>query len=211
MNGTKRKKHKAVPKTPEFHGMSKTRIYHIWRGMMDRCENSSLPSWEYYGGRGIRVCERWRESFVVFLKDMGPRPDGMSIDRIDVNGNYEPGNCRWATIATQSRNKRNSMFYDGINLVDLGKIIGIKGDSVAKRIRRGLDVLASARSLMGKGPCPNPGELAPCATMSNREAHEIRRRWEEGDKHRGWIVEVAREKKVSKQTISRIVKGETYK
>ena len=76
--------------------------------MQNRCRNPDFKDWEHYGGRGIKVCERWSD-FYNFLQDMGERPDGMSIDRIDVNGDYEPGNCRWATAKQQSLNKRNSI------------------------------------------------------------------------------------------------------
>ena len=88
------------------HGMARTPEYAAWRGMKSRCLNPNRPNYADYGGRGIAVCDRWLESFENFLADMGPRPAGMSLDRIDVNGNYEPGNCRWLDATTQQYNKR---------------------------------------------------------------------------------------------------------
>jgi hypothetical protein len=82
-----------------------TRIYEVWRSMMQRCHNPNHPAYAHYGGRGICVCERWH-SFVNFLVDMGEPAPGLSIDRINNDGNYEPGNCRWATHSEQMRNRR---------------------------------------------------------------------------------------------------------
>jgi len=90
-----------------LHGGTYTPEYRVWAHMKQRCTNSKLKEWKNYGGRGIRVCVRWRESFAAFLSDIGPRPAGKSIDRYPNNdGNYEPGNCRWATPLEQGRNKR---------------------------------------------------------------------------------------------------------
>lgn len=83
-------------------------LYSIWRGMISRCENSTSPGYKDYGGRGITICERWRKDFLNFVEDVGERPANFySIDRKDVNGNYEPGNVRWATPDEQANNKRD--------------------------------------------------------------------------------------------------------
>lgn len=100
------------------HGMSYTRIYKVWRSMIDRCRNQNHHAYKDYGGRGIIVCDRWLISFENFYADMGSRPDGTSIDRKNNDGNYEPGNCRWATMKEQSRNKRSTrnITHNGITM-----------------------------------------------------------------------------------------------
>jgi len=85
----------------------RTPTYLTWFNMRQRCNNEKSINYIYYGKRGIKVCERW-DTFEKFLEDMGERPAGKTIDRIDVNGNYEQSNCRWATVKEQSVNKRNS-------------------------------------------------------------------------------------------------------
>jgi hypothetical protein len=89
------------------HGKSNSREYRIWSGMLRRCTNQKAANYENYGGRGISVCERWR-NFENFYADMGVCPDGHSIDRKNNDSNYEPGNCRWATRTEQNNNSRHN-------------------------------------------------------------------------------------------------------
>lgn len=119
--------------------------YRAWKAMKQRCGNPNNHKFNIYGARGIRVCERWRDSFETFLADMGQRPHGTSIDRIDNDGNYEPANCRWATPRQQMRNRSNTRLitYDGrtLSLAEWARATGLTEAGIRIRIdRRGWSV-----------------------------------------------------------------------
>lgn len=92
------------------HGLSKEPIYIVWKNMKSRCDDVNQPAYKNYGGRGISYCKEW-ESFENFYKDMGDVPEGLTLERINNEGNYEPSNCRWATNSEQIRNRRRSDSY----------------------------------------------------------------------------------------------------
>lgn len=123
------------------HAMTGTPTWRTWQRMKARCVHRGSVGYKNYGGRGITMCSRWRDSFEAFLEDMGPRPAEHSIDRIDSDGNYEPGNCRWATQREQSRNKRTSRFVtvEGLTLTysEWSDRLGGNKNCVQARVARG--------------------------------------------------------------------------
>ena len=123
------------------HGMSKSPEFKVWKLMRNRCNNTDSPDYPRWGGRGIRVCPRWDASFSDFYADMGPRPDGTSIERMDNNGNYDPGNCKWATDEEQAHNKRNNRVLVGMGktqlLCDWAKETGISASLLHYHLKQG--------------------------------------------------------------------------
>lgn len=119
------------------HGMTDTPEYQAWANAIYRCENRNSPLWQNYGGRGIRVCDEWRNSFDAFIEHLGPRPEGCSLDRIDVNKGYEPGNCRWADARLQANNRRNTPRVRGLSPAEISEKTGLPYTTIKNRLRRG--------------------------------------------------------------------------
>lgn len=123
------------------HGMTGTPTYKSWDAMRRRCGTPTDKDFPRYGGRGIRVCERWQNSFQAFVADMGIRPPQTTLDRVDVNGNYEPGNCRWATVVQQNNNRRSnkSIRYDGRSqtVAQWAREAGLSPEALSHRLKNG--------------------------------------------------------------------------
>ena len=120
---------------------SQNNRYNVWASMIHRCSNKKSSSYKNYGARGIKVCERWINSFESFCDDMGDRPTGLTLDRIDVNGNYCKENCRWATMKAQNTNRRNTIFIVAFGkkqlISDWSKEKNIKVATLRARLKYG--------------------------------------------------------------------------
>jgi len=126
------------------HGMTDSPTWKSWKAMLDRCYGKNRPDGHIYKSRGIAVCEIWRGSFEAFLSDMGKRPSGTSLERINNDGNYEPGNCCWATPEQQGRNRRTNrnltMNGQTMCMKDWAKAAGINETTLCERLRAGWSV-----------------------------------------------------------------------
>lgn len=130
-------------------------LHEVWRSMIRRCYDRRHISFADYGAKGIGVCDRWRDSFQTFLRDMGDRPEGTSIDRIDSAKWYEPGNCRWADHITQGNNRSNvkkfSLDGEFVSVAEACRRTGVQYQTAVGRMRRGWEAVAAvttpARSL----------------------------------------------------------------
>jgi hypothetical protein len=138
------------------HGHARKRTmsptYTIWAAMRSRCTNPRSPVWGHYGGRGIKVCAQWLNDFSSFLQDMGEQPKGLTLDRIDNDGDYCPENCRWTTMKEQTANRRCSIWIDyqgdWMPLSEAGRLSGISSKTLSHRYlagKRGAELFAKPR------------------------------------------------------------------
>lgn len=131
------------------------KTYTSWVNMRLRCFSEKHPLYPYYGGRGITVCERWRDDYDAFYEDMGPRPEKTTIDRIDNDGNYEPENCRWAPMSVQNRNNRRTHFieYQGRrqSLTDWASEFGFTPNGLRRRLKNYPIELAMSSTHLPRG------------------------------------------------------------
>ena len=153
----------------KWENPSSKKTYHAWRSMRQRCINPKNASWANYGGRGITVCETWKDSYDAFFADMGECPEGLSLDRIDVNEGYSPENCRWVGWDIQAVNKRVNVHltHDGktMTVCHWADYLGIGRDTLCRRLNvYKMDV---ARAL-------TPGSLVPVPVRKcgTRQAYE---------------------------------------
>lgn len=139
-----------IPPSQLTHGMSKTRIYRIWTNMNYRCRNERSSAFPNYGGRGITVCERWRDSFEAFLADMGEPPPGTTLDRIDNDSGYSPDNCRWTSVEVQSQNRRSNRLNPDL-VAEIRRRVA--SGTRARVVSREMGISEAAISMVVNGHC----------------------------------------------------------
>lgn len=151
------------------HFQSTTLTYKVWDSMVRRCTSTTCYAYPNYGGRGIDVCDRWmgEHGYTNFLADMGKKPDGLSIDRIDNGRGYAPGNCRWADTKTQARNRRGCVHLTHaghtMTVAEWAESVGIQENTLRERLSRGWStsraITQPLRALLGSTPS---GDTTPC-------------------------------------------------
>lgn len=205
LNGTRTTCGCVGHKTNLKHGQSgrtRTKEYYTWCSMVGRCQNPNLPMYKRYGGRGITVCERWRNSYETFLSDLGKAPSKKhSIERINNDGNYEPGNCKWATNDEQQRNRQGVILVTHNNLTlplsDWCNRLKLNRSTVRKYLNNGKtfpDIINSYKTRPHK--IPNIAEVIIIKTFLK-----------EGISHRV----IAKEFLLGHQTVYKIAKNKTHK
>ena len=187
------------------HRMCGTPEYRAWMAMKSRCTDPTHDSWDDYGGRDIKVCERWlgENGFAEFYADLGPRPSRLhSLDRRDNDGGYNPNNCHWATAKEQQRNRRNNRLvtYEGVtkSVVEWCEEYKAESGPVASRLDNGWDLMKALKTPVFRN------------NLTEEQLAEIRRRYHKGSRTDG-APAMAKEFGVSQQTIQRVVHNKQRK
>ena len=182
------------------HGMYGTPTYNTWYGMKTRCQNKNSSAFKYYGKRGIRVCGRW-QAFENFLEDMGERPDDLTLDRIDTNGNYCKENCRWVDMKAQNNNSRNNRVieFNGETktITAWGESTGLGQHLIGKRLDADWSV---------KDALTLPPRAARPETQFKRDRSRNNNRWIEYKGKRQILADWAREFSVPISTLHKKIK-----
>lgn len=188
------------------HGLSGTPTYATWVNMINRCHNPKYHKYPWYGGRGIYVCDAWRENARNFVEDMGYRPEGRTIGRIDNDGPYCRENCRWESVRQQSRNKRNSALIEFGGrvqvLADWAAELGISRATLVERIERW-----GVERALSTPPKSNIGEQNSFSKLTEDAVREMRRMHLGGASAR----EIAEHFPVCMENVSRILRGKIWK
>jgi uncharacterized protein (DUF433 family) len=161
-----------------LNALQRFQLFNTWSGAIDRCHNPDNAAFKNYGGRGIAVCDRWRDSFDAFVADMGPRPTATSLDRIDVNGPYSPDNCRWADKFVQARNKRNTK----LSLEDIADIVrAVEEGNRAEAVAVFYGITGTYVRKLTEDVRPTPAcKGTPGAKLTEAQVREMRARWASG-------------------------------
>jgi len=189
----------------EQHGMSRTPTYHAWAMMKQRCYNDKQARSERYMGRGIQVCERWRNSFAAFLEDMGEAPDGMSIDRIDNDGDYCPENCRWATPKGITANGET------LTLSEWARRVGLSRQALLQRMQTGWTIEEAVTTPKGS-PRPSRQEDQGQQGVAHKDAQPKQRKAYNRTKRRRYqlgarITELRQQRNWSQRELAERING----
>jgi hypothetical protein len=216
------KRNEEVAKKGTTHGMSKTTTYEVWLAMISRCYRENSDDYKNYGGRGITVYEAWKDSFEFFLVDMGEKPDGLTLERLDVDKPYEPGNCKWGTQEEQNNNKRNNFFitFNGERKTasQWAKKIGLPREVITWRLSNGWgEEKALTTPLGGKetgvyitfnGERKSIVQWAKCTGLSTTTIHRrVKNGWSE---ERVLTTPLAKKKKVQRKTKHGLTRTKVY-